>query len=670
MRSYIIKNIFKKELKDIFRDKKTIFMMVLLPILLYPVIMLVSSQIMMYTMQQSEAATYTVASKKQDFNQEILQQVLKDKDYSNLTFIQVDNKEAALQNKEIDAYIEVETKENTALAYRVYMNSSVDQSNHAGYKVQDFLEDYKQALVRSNLKEAGFNPQVILEPISYELVDTAKSEEKAGQIIAMVLPLILVIGILLGAIYPAIDVMAGEKERGTIETLLTLPVSNIELIVGKFLAVAAVAIMSALLNIISIVASCALMIVSMDGSGMEAEMKFSFVEFIMPFIITLVCILLFALIVTAISMCVCGMAKSFKEAQNYSTPLMLVLMLPSYASMIPGLELNMMTATIPVVNIALLIKSVLTFQYDLGAMAVVLVSNIGFLILALILLAKMFDSEEILFGSGKEFTLLQRRYNIEKGSMPTPSDSLIVYVIALLGMIYIGSIIQMKLGFLGLAITQVLLAATAYLFAYYIRADFKKVFSLYKPKSVHVMGVIIFWIGLFFVSNGIANLLMPTSEYNQEVNKQLIAALTHDNLWINLLVVAVLPGICEELLFRGIIYKGIENKGKSTKRAIILSGLLFGLMHMDFIRMVPTALLGIGFAYVLYKSGSIFLCMLMHFLNNGSIVLVQHFMKEATSNVQVAHEDLIMVSIGYIVIGIIPLIIGNVLLKTNNKINS
>ena len=669
MRRAIIKQIFKKEIKEIFRDKKTIFMMVILPILLYPVVMLLLSQVMMYSMNQNARDVYKIAVDKGQFHDDILENILKKGDYEKIEFIEVNNKDKALQEEEIDAYIEMEQQGKEQLSYKVYMNSAIDRSSNAGYKIENLLRDYKAELIRMNLIEAGLDPEAVLEPIVYEQVDTAPNEQKAGQIIAMILPLILVIGILLGALYPAIDVMAGEKERGTIETLLTLPVANMELIVGKFLAVAVVSIMSALLNIISIVASCILMVVNIDSQNVLGEMSFDFSKFIGPFMITLICVLLFALIVTAVSMCVCGMAKSFKEAQNYATPLMLILMLPSYASMIPSLELNMATASIPVVNIALLIKSVLTFQYDLGAMAMVLLSNIGFLILALVLLAKMFDSEEILFGSGKEFALLQRRYNIEKGSLPTPSDSLIIYVVALLGMIYVGSIIQMKLGFLGLALTQILLVALPVLFGWYLKTDFKRAFSLYRPRLVHVIGALVFWIGLFFISNGIANLLMPLASYNQEVNNQLTEALMHDNLWINLLVVAVMPAICEEMLFRGMIYKGLENKGRSPKRAILLSGILFGLMHMDFIRMIPTAILGIGFAYVLYKSGSIFLCMLMHLFNNGIIVLVQHLTMHKTEVVSVVDEMLMMTSIIYIIIGVVPFIIGLLLLKQNKNRN-
>lgn len=675
MRGFIIKNIFKKELKDIFRDKKTIFMMIVLPILLYPVIMLVSAQISMYAMNQKETTEYVVSVDKKDFDKDIFDNLINKEEFTNLKFIEqvndendrLINEKKRLEERTIDAYIEVETTPSKQISYKVYINSAIEQSLNAGNKVEEFLKAYKEEVVYKNLEKEGLDPVITLEPVIYSSIDLAQNEEKAGQIMSMLLPIFLIIGILMGALYPAIDVMAGEKERGTIETLLTLPVSNIELIVGKFLAVATVSIMSALLNIFSIIASCVLIMMSADLSQSVKEMHLDFGAFVVPFIVALVCILIFALIITAVSMCVCSMAKSFKEAQNYATPLMLIFMLPGYASMIPGLELTTLTACIPIVNVVLLIKSVLTFKYDIGAMALVAVSNFGFLILALVVLAKLFDSEEILFGSGKEFAILQRRYNIAKGTLPTPSDSLIIYVVGLLGLIYIGSLLQVKLGFLGIALTQAMIIAIPLIFGWYIKTDFKKALSLNKPKGQHALGAVVLWIGMFFFIQGLTSIILIFAPEMLELNEELAEAISHPNLLINLFVVAMLPAVCEEVLFRGMIYKGLENEGKNPRRAIILSGILFGIMHLDFFRMLPTALLGIGLAYIVYTSGSIFLAMLVHFLNNGIIVIAQHFVKTPEVEQVLTSGQLLQSGLLYMVISILPLLVGIALLKKNGR---
>lgn len=684
MRSYIIKNIFKKELKDIFRDKKTIFMMIMFPILLYPVIMLVTTQISMYAMNQKETSQYVVSVDTREFDKDIFDELSQKEEFANLKFVPQEEKEKEnpvgkdekcrvvsekerLEERDIDAYIEVDTLQSGRISYKVYINSAINQSLNAGMKTGDFLEAYKEKLVYKNLKEKGIEPVITLEPIIYKTIDLAQNEEKVGQIMSMLLPIFLIIGILMGALYPSIDVMAGEKERGTIETLLTLPVSNLELIVGKFLAVATVSIMSALLNVFSIIASCVLILMSVGLTQSLEGIHLDFGAFIVPFIVALICILIFALIITAISMCICSLAKSFKEAQNYATPLMLIFMLPGYASMIPGLELTTVTACIPIVNIVLLIKSVLTFKYDIGAMALVAVSNFGFLILALVLLAKLFDSEEILFGSGKEFSILQRRYNITKGTLPTPSDSLIIYVVGLLGLIYIGSLLQVKLGFLGIALTQGVVIAIPLLFGWYIKTDFKKALSLNRPKLTHTIGAVVLWVGMFFFIQGLTSIILIFAPEMLELNEELAKVINHPNFLINIFVVAMLPAVCEEILFRGMIYKGLENEGRHPRRAIILSGILFGIMHLDFFRMLPTALLGIGLAYIVYTSGSIFLAMLVHFLNNGIVVVVGHFVKVPEVEQVLTSGQLIQSGVLYMVISILPLLVGISLLKKEGK---
>lgn len=658
MRINIIKTIFLKEIKDIFRDKKTIFMMIVLPILLYPILMIAGMQVGSVVATQMQEAEYTIAVGKQ-VAPELISFAEDEETYEYLNFTQVEDYKVALAEERIDVYIDGEGVANQQ-NYAIYYNSADSNANIAVNHLKGLLEDFSNHLTINVLEAEGLDAERVLVPFTYETIDLAQMEEKAGELLASILPLILMLGIFMGAIYPAIDVMAGEKERGTIETLLTLPVSNLELVMGKYIAVAVVALMSSLLNLLSIGLSLLLIIVSVDSAvafgGQSLNINMG--EFVIPIMITVISVLIFTLVVCAVSMSVCAMAKSFKEAQNYTTPLMLVLLLPTYVVMIPTIKLTAATASIPVVNIVLLIKSVLTFEYDLGLIMLVLVSNFAFMILSILLLARVFDSEDVLFGSGKEFSLLQRRYNIKKGTLPTPGDAWILYGVGLLALLYLGSIYQLKLGFWGLAATQVTLVALPIVYGVYIKTDFKKALSLNLPKINEVFGAIIIWAGLFFIVNGVSHILMPLSEQNQEVAKQLAKLTYHPNIWINLLVVAVLPAICEEILFRGMIYKGIENK-RFGKRAIVVTGILFGLMHLDFIRMIPTALLGFGLAYVVYKTQSILLPMLMHFLNNALVVWVGHIPVEETTEVANVSGGLIL---SMLAVGSIILIAGIILL--------
>lgn len=625
MRTKIVKQIFKKEMIDILRDKKTIFMMIILPLLLYPILMVGASSIMSMSINKMEQTTVNIAfnNNPSDNLINILNKTNED-DEAKVNIIKVDDYKEALDNETLDAYVEI-NENNDIQSYKIYTNSSKNNSYTAEKRIKEALDEYKEEIVEMNLAQEGLDAQKTLEPITYETLDIAKNEEIAGNILGQILPFILIIGVLLGSIYPAIDVMAGEKERGTLETLFTLPISNLELVMGKYMAVSFCAVVTAFLNIISILISIGFMTLT---AGIANEMgipKFDFTQMIFPGIITMICIGLFAMVVSAISMCVCSLAKSFKDAQNYITPVMLIIMIPSYVSMIPNIELDGFTSTIPVVNISLLIKSVLSFKFDLNLIAIVFVSNFAFMILSVLLLSKMFNSEEILFGNNRSFSFLEKRSNIKKGTMPTISDGAILYAVGLVLLIYVGSLVQLKFKMAGLAITQVMIICLPLLFAYYIKTDFKKTFSLRKINLKQILGGILIWMGGFVLINLITQITLYLFPQNMEVAEALTdAIIIKDNLVLNLAIVALMPAICEEIFFRGFIFTSFKGKS-SSKIAIITSGILFGFMHMDFLRIIPTSILGIIFAYTVYKSESIFIAMILHFINNSIAVLVSHY---------------------------------------------
>lgn len=625
MRTKIVKQIFKKEMIDILRDKKTIFMMIILPLLLYPILMVGASSIMSMSINKMEQTTVNIAfnNNPSDNLINILNKTNED-DEAKVNIIKVDDYKEALDNETLDAYVEI-NENNDIQSYKIYTNSSKNNSYTAEKRIKEALEKYKEEIVEMNLAQEGLDAQKTLEPITYETLDIAKNEEIAGNILGQILPFILIIGVLLGSIYPAIDVMAGEKERGTLETLFTLPISNLELVMGKYMAVSFCAVVTAFLNIISILISIGFMTLTAGIANEMGMPKFDFTQMIFPGIITMICIGLFAMVVSAISMCVCSLAKSFKDAQNYITPVMLIIMIPSYVSMIPNIELDGFTSTIPVVNISLLIKSVLSFKFDLNLIAIVFVSNFAFMILSVLLLSKMFNSEEILFGNNRSFSFLEKRSNIKKGTMPTISDGAILYAVGLVLLIYVGSLVQLKFKMAGLAITQVMIICLPFLFAYYIKTDFKKTFSLRKINLKQILGGILIWMGGFVLINLITQITLYLFPQNMEVAEALTdAIIIKDNLVLNLAIVALMPAICEEIFFRGFIFTSFKGKS-SSKIAIITSGILFGFMHMDFLRIIPTSILGIIFAYTVYKSESIFIAMILHFINNSIAVLVSHY---------------------------------------------
>lgn len=683
MRTKIVNQIFKKEILDILRDKKTIFMMIILPIILYPILMVGMTQVMSMSMNSMEKENINIAfNKKPDA---ILNEVIKEtnvnrkKDNSEIGEVKIKESKdykKDLNDGKISAFIEI-SQNDKFKDFKVYINSSNNSSSMAEKEIENILNTYKEDLVENKVRESGLDVKSTLEPVSYKTVDVAKNEEVAGHLLGQILPFVLIIGLLMGAIYPAIDVMAGEKERGTLETLFTLPITNLELVMGKYMAVSLCAVASAILNFLSIFITIAFLFASQGMASQMGMINIDLSQMILPGIITLICVCLFAMVVSAISMCVCSLAKSFKDAQNYITPITLLVMIPSYVSMIPNISLNSFTATIPVVNISLLIKSVLTFNSNISLIALVLVSNFVFVIISVLLLSKMFNSEEILFGSSKTFALLEKRSNIKKGTMPSIGDGVTLYAVGVVLLIYVGSLIQLKFKMGGIALTQIMIIGLPLLFVWYIKSDFKKAFSIKVPKVINVLGGIVLWIGTFIVVNLITQTMLFLFPQNMQVVEGLNDVLKLDSSFLlNLLVVAVMPAICEEFFFRGFVFTSFSN-GKNKKAqiwAVICSGVLFGFMHIDFIRVIPTSILGIALGYAVYKSKSIFIPMLMHFLNNSVAVLAMHTTSHGGLIGKI--NDLLTIDfnnfntikfLGLIILSIILAFIGSKLLNNKEK---
>ena len=173
------------------------------------------------------------------------------------------------------------------------------------------------------------------------------------------------------------------------------------------------------------------------------------------------------------------------------------------------------------------------------------------------------------------------------------------------------------------------------LFAYYIKSDFKRVFSLKMPKLKHLIGAFLLWIGTYLIVFVITNITLYYFPQNQEVVEGLNNTLfVKDNLILNLSLIALMPAICEEMFFRGFMLTSFRHNKKSYRGAVIASGILFGMMHMDFIRIIPTSILGIAFAYAVCKTNSIGVSMFMHFLNNGFAVVITHISSKILENAE------------------------------------
>lgn len=653
MRAKIIRTLVRKEMLDVFRDKKTVVIMLFVPIILYPLIFLGGMQAVAVISAGMEKQNYRIAVDAADdgaFEKALLEKGAgegvketgeageEEADYT-ITLVDagsIGDYETALNEEIIDVYVNGAVQDGK-MKYDIYYLSSETNSSYAKNIVTEAFGAFREALTEEKIREAGLDVHEILEPFLYEKKDTASSEQSLGSVMGSVLPFMLIVSLMMGTMYPAIDTTAGERERGTLETILTLPVTSRQLIISKFLTVAVIGIVSALLNVCSMGGIAYYMYKVMD---MQTDAgTFEIARFLPAILVCVLAIFAFSLFVSAVTMCVTAFAKSYKEANNYITPLMLVIMFTGYIGFIPNVELTQTMAMIPVANICLLIRNMLLFKIDYMAIAVVLLSNVAYAILAVLFLSRIYDSEAILFGNGKNgMRLFERRSNLQKGGVPTVSDVWFVVALTIVLVLYAGSMLQLKFGLAGVFGTQLLLLTVPLVIVIYTKRDIRLTYALRKTAVSNFLAGALIITGVFLIniviSTGLVSLFPESAENVVTVFDEILSG----NIGAVLFVIALAPAVCEEMLFRGIILQSMKAKYR-IGAAIGITAALFGIYHMSLIKLIPTALLGFVLCYVAYRADSIYPAMLMHFMNNAFSVVISCYPEKIETLFPVFYQD-------------------------------
>ena len=663
-----LKTLYKKEIMDVLRDKKTIIVMVVLPVILYPLLFLVGMQVVSMIVQSQQERTYYVAYQDvSDENRTVLNDWIngdEDELEYKIEEAQSDNPDKDMESEDIDAYITT-LVDGDQVTYEIHYLSAVNNSSTVEGMLKEEIESYAKHIAEQNAATAGLDVQAVLYPVVAKITDQSSNESSIGSILGGIIPFILITAILMGSMYPAIDTTAGEKERGTLETLLTLPVGNMELIMSKFLSVATISVVSVFINTISIGAVAAYMFATIQSLS-DGAADFDISTFVPAILISIVCVIAFALFMSAVVMCVCAFAKSFKEANNYVTPVTLVVMLTGYIGFIPNIELTSKTALIPVANICLLMKTLLVFKYNFQLIMVVLFSNIIYAFIAVWVLSIIYNSESILFGESLSgIKLFEKRKNIRKGSTPSIQEGLIILLVALLLMVYIGGIMSLDNPIFGVIAPQIFIGGLPILAAYYIKADAKKVFCLTIPELKHLIGSVFLIVGSSAAALIVTNILAYLfPDQNSAVNAVFDNILDGVPFAGALVLIALTPAICEEIMFRCYLFTAFKNKMK-LPYAIIIVSILFGISHMSLIRLLPTALLGVALAYAIHQSKSIVCSGLMHFLNNAFSVFLMYYGEKIP---MLNNDEMTKPIIGVMIaLGVIFIPVGVLMLKDKGK---
>jgi sodium transport system permease protein len=381
----IVSVIYRKEMLELLRDRRTLISMVLVPLFALPVLFGVMSLVLAWRQKEAERDSYVIAVNPACGKS--LDAVLAS---AGFRIKPEAGPRRAVENKAVAAAVDVNIV-NGVRQYVVYSDRTRPSSSIAGERLSATLATWKEAAVRQSLRGSGISEQV-LTPFTVRAVNVASQRKMTGLLLGGSLAYLVVLLMFTGAMYPAVDTTAGEKERRTLEALLCSPAGRNEIVLGKVLACAAASLLTAVLAMTSLIGSYRYM---RFGIVPDAA-NFNPLE---PHTISLILLSAapLSLLAGSLMVAVSLFAKSYKEGQSYLTPLLMAVLFPAVLGTLPGLELTPTLALVPVFNVCQLIKGIFLGSVSTPAFLTACTANLGYATLAFAAATRIFRSEGVLF---------------------------------------------------------------------------------------------------------------------------------------------------------------------------------------------------------------------------------------------------------------------------------
>ncbi len=380
-----------KEMIDTLRDKRTLIMMVVIPLLVFPLILTIVSNLQNSAMKKEQEKPLVVGLVNKD-NSNLLAEhlfehpgvkLVKISDEANLeSFVRSDSLQVGVVVPEGFAQSIADLQSGKVKIIYSATKLTVKE------RFEHIMSGFANKALMQRLADHGFDQQFSI-PVEPSYVNVATQQEIVGKLAGGFLPYIFILFCFLGAMYPAIDLFTGEKERKTLETLLTAPVSRLEILLGKMVVVVITGLASALLAIFGLFLATQTLygIPDIFSSIISAMLSMTFVALMVSMLLPLTIFFAGLLIPIAIY------AKSFKEAQSIITPLNFVVIIPAIIGLMPGIELTTATALIPIVNISLASKEIIAGTAQLPLMLLTIFSMITYALVSVIFCVKWFGKE-------------------------------------------------------------------------------------------------------------------------------------------------------------------------------------------------------------------------------------------------------------------------------------
>ena len=394
--------VYRKELRDSLRDRRTVLSMFLVPILIMPLLTIGAGVLAALLFGRALGETPTVMILGGEDSPKVLAELRAQKD------IQVvparPDYAQEISDKKIRAAVQIPPGFDAAVesgdvpTVTIYMYQNELRSTFGVQRLQAFLRDFRDRVVSERLAARQL-PNNLIQPFRIEQKNVASTAEVSGAVIGGLVPYFIIVMSLAGAMYPAMDLTAGEKERGTIETILCSPVSRVHLVLGKFLMVFTAAMLTGILAMTSMGLTFSAGKSLLSGVPQSSDLGFSASISMSSLVVVFAMVVPLAVLFSAALLAIALFAKSYREAQSYISPLTIVVMLPAIVSVLPGVELNAGLSLIPVLNTSLVSKEIVSGIYHWGYMAEIFGSSCLYAAIALWVAITLFQQESVLFRS-------------------------------------------------------------------------------------------------------------------------------------------------------------------------------------------------------------------------------------------------------------------------------
>lgn len=391
MRLSMVGAIYQKEMLDLARDRRTLISMVLVPLLIIPLLLNVSMRLVSRMQENAEQEAKTMAVGVRITTPSLRDALAK----AQIQIVDKDDLKDAVLKKTVAAA--VEEIPGTPPQVEIYADNSNPTSSAAAARVRVALDDLKDQEIRDSLRNSSI-PESVLSPFVVKRTNIAGAKKMAGMMWGSVLGYLVLLLMFTGGMYPIIDMTAGEKERKTMEALLSSPASRREIVLGKSFAAMTAIFITAILTLGS-------MAYSLKGSNLgskSTEMREMMREIPLDaHSLTLIAITLIPLAMFAASVmfAIALFARSYKEGQSYLTPLLMVVIFPALLGGMSGMEMTPALCLVPIFNASQMIRGILLGDATMANFAITTVANLVYAGIAFVIATRTFEKESVLFRS-------------------------------------------------------------------------------------------------------------------------------------------------------------------------------------------------------------------------------------------------------------------------------